>query len=153
MAAVGAVVSTYHYLIEWRPSLEGGACGVGPSCADIWFREFGFVTLAFMALAGFVAILVLVVPRPGLGGTMNARSSTPWSPSSPPSSSPSSPPPSSRVRRVVAARRSLPARRHDAAGDADGGAGAAIDPSDGVVTVEGEALPARAGPATIQPSV
>ena len=46
------------------PSLEGGACGVGPSCADIWFRELGFVTLAFMALCGFVAILVLVVPRP-----------------------------------------------------------------------------------------
>ena len=37
--------------------------GVGPSCADIWFRELGFVTLAFMALCGFVTILVLVVPR------------------------------------------------------------------------------------------
>jgi disulfide bond formation protein DsbB len=64
LAAIGAVVSTYHYLIEWRPSLEGGACGVGPSCADIWFRELGFVTLAFMALCGFLAILVYVVPTP-----------------------------------------------------------------------------------------
>jgi len=64
LAAIGALVSTYHYLIEWKPSLEGGACGVGPSCADIWFRELGFVTLAFMALCGFVAILVLVVPGP-----------------------------------------------------------------------------------------
>jgi disulfide bond formation protein DsbB len=64
LAAAGALVSTYHYLIEWRPSLEGGACGVGPSCADIWFRELGFVTLAFMALCGFVAILVLVLPTP-----------------------------------------------------------------------------------------
>ena len=64
LAAIGALVSTYHYLIEWKPSLEGGACGVGPSCADIWFRELGFVTLAFMALCGFVAILVLVVPDP-----------------------------------------------------------------------------------------
>jgi len=62
LAAVGAAVSTYHYLIEWRPSLEGGACGVGPSCTDIWFRELGFVTLAFMALCGFLAILALVVP-------------------------------------------------------------------------------------------
>ncbi len=58
------LISTYHYLVEWRPSLEGGACGVGPSCADIWFRELGFVTLAFMALCGFLAILVLVVPSP-----------------------------------------------------------------------------------------
>ena len=57
-------ISTYHYLVEWRPSLEGGACGIGPSCADIWFRELGFATLAFMALSGFIAILVLVVPPP-----------------------------------------------------------------------------------------
>jgi Disulfide bond formation protein DsbB len=66
LAAVGAVISTYHYLIELRPSLEGGACGIGPPCAAIWFRELGFVTLAFMALAGFVAILVLIVPSPRL---------------------------------------------------------------------------------------
>jgi disulfide bond formation protein DsbB len=64
LAGIGALVSSYHYLIEWKPSLEGGACGVGPSCADIWFRELGFVTLAFMALCGFVAILVLVLPTP-----------------------------------------------------------------------------------------
>jgi len=64
LAGVGALVSTYHYVIEWKPSLEGGACGTGPSCADVWFRELGFVTLAFMALCGFVAILVLVVQRP-----------------------------------------------------------------------------------------
>ena len=64
LAAIGALVSTYHYLVEWNPSLEGGACGVGPACSAIWFRELGFVTLSFMALCGFVAILVLVVPRP-----------------------------------------------------------------------------------------
>ena len=64
LAAGGAVISTYHYLIEWRPSLEGGACGLGPKCSVAWFRELGFVTLAFMALCGFVAILVLVVPPP-----------------------------------------------------------------------------------------
>ena len=64
IAAIGAAISTWHYLIEWRPSLEGGACRVGPSCTDIWFRELGFVTLAFMALCGFLAILALVVPTP-----------------------------------------------------------------------------------------
>ncbi len=62
VAAIGAAVSTYHYLIEWHPDLEGGACGIGPSCAGIWFRELGFVTLALMALCGFAAILVLIVP-------------------------------------------------------------------------------------------
>ena len=59
VAIVGAAVSSYHYLIEWRPSLEGGVCSAtGPACALIWFRELGFVTLAFMALAGFVSIIV-----------------------------------------------------------------------------------------------
>ena len=73
LAAIGAVVSTYHYLVEWHPVLEGGACGVGPSCSGIWFRELGFVTLAFMALCGFVAILVLVVPARRPGDTVRSR--------------------------------------------------------------------------------
>jgi disulfide bond formation protein DsbB len=59
MAAVGAAISTYHYLIEWGVLNDSESCGLfGPACADIWFREFGFVTLAFMALAGFVGIIV-----------------------------------------------------------------------------------------------
>jgi disulfide bond formation protein DsbB len=62
LAAIGMAISTYHYAIEWRPSLEAGACGIGPeSCTTIWFREFGFVTLPFMALCGFVAILALML--------------------------------------------------------------------------------------------
>jgi disulfide bond formation protein DsbB len=65
LAAVGACVSTYHYIIEWRPSLERGACGLGAeSCTTIWFREFGFVTLSFMALCGFLAIIALVAGGP-----------------------------------------------------------------------------------------
>jgi disulfide bond formation protein DsbB len=66
IAAVGAVISAWHNLIEWRPSLEGGTCSAtGPSCADIWFRTFGFATLAFMALVAFLAIIVInLVPDP-----------------------------------------------------------------------------------------
>jgi disulfide bond formation protein DsbB len=63
LAAIGAVTSTYHYLVEWYPSLEsGGVCSTTTPCTVPWFRELGFVTLAFMALCGFAAILVLVVP-------------------------------------------------------------------------------------------
>jgi disulfide bond formation protein DsbB len=59
LAVIGAAVSSYHYLLEWRPELEGGSCAAtGPACALIWFRELGFVTLAFMALAGFLSIIV-----------------------------------------------------------------------------------------------
>lgn len=61
-AAIGAALAGWHYLIEWRPSLEGGVCSSsGPSCADIWFREFGFVTLPFMALVGFLSIIVFTL--------------------------------------------------------------------------------------------
>ena len=61
VAAIGACVSIYHYLIEWNPELEvGNACAAtGPACSDVWFRDFGFVTLSFMALCGFVTIIVL----------------------------------------------------------------------------------------------
>jgi disulfide bond formation protein DsbB len=64
LLVAGAVLSSYHYLIEWRPSLDGGACGVGPSCTDVWFRSFGFVTLAFMALSGFAAVAALLFVTP-----------------------------------------------------------------------------------------
>ena len=64
IAAVGAVISGYHYLIEWRPELDTGACGLtGPSCTAVWFREFGFITLALMALTGFLTILTLLFFR------------------------------------------------------------------------------------------
>jgi disulfide bond formation protein DsbB len=59
MAAVGAAISTYHYLIEWGVLEDSESCGLfGPACNAVWFREFGFSTLAFMALAAFVAIVV-----------------------------------------------------------------------------------------------
>jgi disulfide bond formation protein DsbB len=60
LAAIGAAISTYHYLIEWGVLDDSESCALfGPSCADIWFRELGFVTLAFMALCGFAFIVVI----------------------------------------------------------------------------------------------
>lgn len=65
LAAIGAAISSYHYLIEWHPQLESGACDPVVPCSVPWFREFGFVSLAFMALCGFAAVLalLLLVPR------------------------------------------------------------------------------------------
>lgn len=60
LAVIGALISTYHYLIERGVLDDSESCTLfGPSCADVWFEEFGFVTLAFMALAGFVTVIVL----------------------------------------------------------------------------------------------
>jgi hypothetical protein len=66
LAVIGASISLYHYLIEWDVLADSGSCTLfGPACAEIWFRQFGFVTLAFMALCGFVAIAVInLVPAP-----------------------------------------------------------------------------------------
>lgn len=64
IAVIGAGVAAYHYLIEWWPELDHGACGLtGPSCSAVWFREFGFVTLALMSLVGFVTILTMLFLR------------------------------------------------------------------------------------------
>jgi len=69
MAAVGAAISAYHYLIEWKPELDSGTCELfGPACTDIWFRTWGFATLSFMALCGFAAILAVnLIPGPTTG--------------------------------------------------------------------------------------
>ncbi|MGI9645581.1 MAG: disulfide bond formation protein B, partial [Ilumatobacteraceae bacterium] len=63
IAGAGALVAGYHYLIEWEV-VEDNACSLtGPSCAAVWFREFGFVSLALMALVGFLTILALLFVR------------------------------------------------------------------------------------------
>jgi len=64
MLIAGICLSAYHYLIEWKPSFGEGACGIGPSCTDVWFRRMGFVTLSFMALSGFIAIAALLFVQP-----------------------------------------------------------------------------------------
>lgn len=66
LASIGLVISTYHYLIERGVVADSESCSIfGPPCAAVWFERFGFVTLAFMALCGFVAIIILnVVPAP-----------------------------------------------------------------------------------------
>jgi hypothetical protein len=64
IAVIGAGIALYHYLVEWNPGLEPGSCSLtGPSCSAFWFREFGFITLAFMALVGFLTILALLFVR------------------------------------------------------------------------------------------
>jgi disulfide bond formation protein DsbB len=64
LAVVGACISTYHYLVEWFPTLESSVCAVDVPCTTIWFRKFGFITLPFMAGITFLATgLVAVAGR------------------------------------------------------------------------------------------
>ncbi|MFA5774620.1 MAG: disulfide oxidoreductase [Ilumatobacteraceae bacterium] len=58
LASIGASVSTYHWLLERFPNLDAGACEVTVPCEFVWFENFGFVTLPFMAFTGFFAVIV-----------------------------------------------------------------------------------------------
>jgi len=60
LASVGAVIATWHYAIEWVPSLGTGACDAAMPCSVVWFREFGFVSLPYLALSAFLLIAGLL---------------------------------------------------------------------------------------------
>jgi hypothetical protein len=60
----GLLIAAYHYIIEWFPQLETGSCDAFAPCSTPYFREFGFVTLSFMAGCGFIAVLTLLLLLP-----------------------------------------------------------------------------------------
>jgi disulfide bond formation protein DsbB len=69
LAGIGAAISGYHYAMERFPSLESASCeATGPLCSVPWFESFGFITLALMALVGFLTVgVLLLVARPYAG--------------------------------------------------------------------------------------
>jgi disulfide bond formation protein DsbB len=60
LALIGLVISIYHYLVQVNPSLEGGACDPTNPCSARYVEEFGFISIPFMAGAGFILIAVLL---------------------------------------------------------------------------------------------
>jgi disulfide bond formation protein DsbB len=60
LAAIGAVIATYHYLLEWFPSLDSGVCSATTPCSVVWFRQLGFVSLPYLALSAFLLTLSLL---------------------------------------------------------------------------------------------
>jgi len=60
LAVVGAFIAGYHYLIQWYPSLEGGACGTGIPCSSPYIWRWEFLSIPFMALMGFLAVIALL---------------------------------------------------------------------------------------------
>lgn len=60
LALIGLAMSIYHYLIQTFPALEGGgSCGAVP-CTAKYVDVFGFISIPFMAGAGFIVISVLL---------------------------------------------------------------------------------------------
>ena len=70
VAAVGGVISVYHYLIQHFPDLAaGGTCDIGIPCSAAWVWKFGFVSIPFMAMASFAAIITLLALDRGRDAT------------------------------------------------------------------------------------
>ncbi len=61
IAIMGAIVSIYHYLIQWFPNLEGTSCTTSVPCTGVWFRVFGFMSIPYMALSAFAFVLVMML--------------------------------------------------------------------------------------------
>jgi disulfide bond formation protein DsbB len=60
-AGIGAVLSTYHVLLERMPSLESGVCERANPCTVVWVRRFGYLTIPAMALSAFALIITMLV--------------------------------------------------------------------------------------------
>jgi disulfide bond formation protein DsbB len=60
LSLIGLGISIYHYLIQTFPSMEGGACDPSNPCSARYVDLFGFVSIPFMAGAGFIVISVLL---------------------------------------------------------------------------------------------
>ena len=63
LAGIGAVIASYHILVERFPSLETRACDPLNPCSLMWVKRLGYITIPTMALTGFAAILVLLSVR------------------------------------------------------------------------------------------
>jgi disulfide bond formation protein DsbB len=65
LIAIGAAISTYHYLVERFPSMASGAsCDPAAPCTVVWIWRFHYLSIPGMALSGFalIAVLILAVP-------------------------------------------------------------------------------------------
>lgn len=61
LAGIGWLISVYHNLLYYEILPEAAApCIAGVSCTTKFIEWFGFVTIPFLAFAGFTAILILL---------------------------------------------------------------------------------------------
>lgn len=78
LAAGGAGVAFFHYGEQqgWFGGSEA-FCDAAVPCTDIWVNEFGFITIPFMAFAGFAFIAALCVLHLAAVRNRRARDATP----------------------------------------------------------------------------
>ena len=65
LAGIGGVIAAYHYTIQQFPNLSTGVCSTAIPCTAALVWKFDFVSIPFMALVSFAAIItVLALDRP-----------------------------------------------------------------------------------------
>jgi disulfide bond formation protein DsbB len=57
ISSVGLALSAYHYLIQQFPDLSAGTCSASVPCTAAYVWEFDFVSIPFMAMVSFAAII------------------------------------------------------------------------------------------------
>ncbi len=68
LAIGGGLISAYHYTIQHLPDLAAGTCSTTTPCTAALVWKFDFVSIPFMALVSFAAIVtVLLLDRSGTG--------------------------------------------------------------------------------------
>ena len=61
LTVLGTGFSFFHYLKQKVPALsQVAACKVGVPCEQMYINWFGFITIPFLALAGFILITVFL---------------------------------------------------------------------------------------------
>ncbi len=61
LAGIGAIIAAYHRLIQAYPDLDGGSsCSATVPCSAAYLEIFGFITIPYMALSGFLLILAFL---------------------------------------------------------------------------------------------
>ena len=61
LTLIGLGISIYHYMLQTFPALEGGGgCDPSNPCSAKYVDIFGFISIPFMAGAGFIVIAVLL---------------------------------------------------------------------------------------------
>lgn len=81
-SVLGLGVSTYHYLLEKTDIFDATAtCQVSAPCTTAWINWFGFITIPFLALVGFLTITIMtVIALHADEPTEDEASHVPWRP-------------------------------------------------------------------------
>lgn len=58
LSLMGGVIALYNYIGQFSPSLLT-ACGAGPSCAQIFFTSFGYITIPMMSLTAYLLLIIV----------------------------------------------------------------------------------------------